>query len=359
MTMKALYNASLKADFPSIKVLVAKDSKLHFMLGKAGDRNLIVLPTKTRLAFLSASATYIAQAPKEVAVVLDDMTKLVTIPNLVRAGIEVRKGRNVNLFIRNLAPNGGRAFRMLKQSLTQWSRVKSIANSHFTASRMAAFSERGVFAVLYPPINVDRFKDAASLPTSSQFQTLRRRFAHLILCPSRITLSKEHDKNLSTIVKVVARLRSLGVSNIGAILIGQDTSTNGLASKALLKMAAELGVSDLFHIHSPVQEIAPYYANSDVVIFPAIDEPFGRVAIEALAMEKPIIGSRSGGILECLQEVNPELLVEPSDVNGFAEQVIKVTQRYTKSDVGLKWVRENCNADDYLHKFIEIVNKPI
>jgi glycosyltransferase involved in cell wall biosynthesis len=360
MTMKALYSASIKSDLSSIKVLVAKDSKLHSVLQEIGDRNLIVLPTKTRLAFLNASATYVAQAPKEVAVVLDDMTKIVNFPNLLRAGIEVRKGRNINLFIRNLAPSGGRIFRALKRSLIRWSQVKFIANSHFTASRMAAFNERGISAILYPPIDVNRFRSAASLPTSSQFQNLRHRFEHLILCPSRITISQAHNKNLIMLVKVVSRLKSLGINNIGAVLIGQDTSKDGLASKTLLKMAAELGVSDLFYIHSPAREIAPYYANSDLVVFPAIDEPFGRVAMEALAMEKPIIGSRSGGILECLQDVYPDLLVEPSDVDGFTEQVIKVTQGYTKnSDVGLKWVCENCNADDYLHKFIEIVNRPV
>lgn len=358
MTMKALYNASLKSDAPSIKVLVSKDSKLHFVLRETDERNLIVLPTKTRLEFLNASATYVAQAPKKIDVVLDDMTKLVTIPNIIRAGIEVRKGRNVNLFIRNTAPSGGRIYRMLKQSLTQWSKVKCIANSHFTASRMATFSERSIDAVLYPPIDVDRFRAAGSLPTSREFQDLRRRFTHLILCPSRITISKDHNKNLSLVVKVVARLKSLGIKDIGAIIIGQDVSKNHIASQTLLNLAAELGVSDLFHIHSPVQEIAPYYANSDLVIFPAIDEPFGRVAIEALAMEKPIIGSRSGGILECLQKVYPELLVEPSDVNGFAEQIIKTIQTPTNSDVGLKWVRENCNADDYLLKFMRIVNQP-
>ena len=56
-------------------------------------------------------------------------------------------------------------------------------------------------------------------------------------------------------------------------------------------------------IHAPVpyEKIPEIYAQADLVIFPSIwPEPFGRIAIEAMAAGKPVIGSEIGGIKDTI-----------------------------------------------------------
>ncbi len=46
------------------------------------------------------------------------------------------------------------------------------------------------------------------------------------------------------------------------------------------------------------QDLANLYANCQAVIFPAVDEDFGIVPVEAMSFGKPVIALRSGGVVE-------------------------------------------------------------
>lgn len=55
----------------------------------------------------------------------------------------------------------------------------------------------------------------------------------------------------------------------------------------------------IFVGYIPMERLAYYYGIADVVAIPSIwDEPFGMVALEAMALSKPIITTDSGGIVE-------------------------------------------------------------
>lgn len=57
----------------------------------------------------------------------------------------------------------------------------------------------------------------------------------------------------------------------------------------------------------------------DVFVLPSVDEPFGRALIEAMAVGKPVIATRSGGAPEVVLEGETGLLVEPGNVTELAE----------------------------------------
>lgn len=60
----------------------------------------------------------------------------------------------------------------------------------------------------------------------------------------------------------------------------------------------------------------------DCLVHPALDEPFGRVVIEAMAMEKPVIAMNSNGPREIIQHEHDGLLVEPQDLASAMKRVL-------------------------------------
>ncbi len=71
----------------------------------------------------------------------------------------------------------------------------------------------------------------------------------------------------------------------------------------------------------PYKEIPKAYSASDIIVFPSIwQEPFGRIAIEAMAAGKPIVASDVGGIKDIVND-KTGFLVSPSNLGGWREKL--------------------------------------
>lgn len=69
-------------------------------------------------------------------------------------------------------------------------------------------------------------------------------------------------------------------------------------------------------------ELPEFYREIDVAIVPSIwPEPFGIVALEAMASGKPLIATRVGGLQCIVVEGETGLLVDPGDVSGMASAI--------------------------------------
>jgi len=70
----------------------------------------------------------------------------------------------------------------------------------------------------------------------------------------------------------------------------------------------------------PYKQVPNIYAASDILLFPSIlQEPFGRIAIEAMAASKPIIASNVGGIKDIINHGKTGYLVDPFDLKKWKE----------------------------------------
>ncbi len=67
-----------------------------------------------------------------------------------------------------------------------------------------------------------------------------------------------------------------------------------------------------------------YYTAADVCVVPSHYEPFGLVAIEAMACGTPVIASNVGGLKFTVISEETGLLVPPRDVTGFARAIERI-----------------------------------
>jgi glycosyltransferase involved in cell wall biosynthesis len=78
----------------------------------------------------------------------------------------------------------------------------------------------------------------------------------------------------------------------------------------------------------PYCEMPHLYEAADVVVYPTVgDEPFGLVPLEAMSMARPIVGSRSGGMLETVVEGETGYLVDRCDSDALADCVAELLQK--------------------------------
>ena len=105
--------------------------------------------------------------------------------------------------------------------------------------------------------------------------------------------------------------------------------------------------------------VLPDLQTADLVVVPSIwPEPFGRVIIEAMACETPVIASRVGGIPEILEPSFPEMLVPPNDPDQLALKIAEqVNWRQDRPDLGRRMreeVERRFALADYIPKLESI-----
>ncbi len=97
----------------------------------------------------------------------------------------------------------------------------------------------------------------------------------------------------------------------------------------LSSMAAALGVRS--HVHFPgfvsEEDLRRLYAVSDVAVFPSLYEPFGIVALEAMATGVPVVTSDVGGFKEVVRHDKTGLHTWANNADSLAWGILEVLQK--------------------------------
>lgn len=87
-------------------------------------------------------------------------------------------------------------------------------------------------------------------------------------------------------------------------------------------------------------QVRPWIAAADVVCQPSLIEPFGMAALEAMAMERSVLGTRVGGPPEFVT-AEAGVLVDPEDPDGLAEGLAAATALPTPNPAARRAAREH------------------
>lgn len=89
---------------------------------------------------------------------------------------------------------------------------------------------------------------------------------------------------------------------------------------------AQLGLTDRIHLMGYRSPGSRWIAACDILLIPAVGEPFGRTLVEAMLVGTPIVATRSGGNTEALRNGELGLLVPPEDADALAEACARLAE---------------------------------
>jgi N-acetyl-alpha-D-glucosaminyl L-malate synthase BshA len=138
----------------------------------------------------------------------------------------------------------------------------------------------------------------------------------LVVCVARLTPQKAHDVLLRAWPMVLSCCPDAHL-----VLVG-----GGPEETRLRRLAENLGIAERVYFAGEQQEVAPYLVVSDVFVLPSRAEGLGLALIEAMSAGLPCVASRVAGISELIEDGQNGLLVEPEDVAGLAEALLKLLE---------------------------------
>lgn len=107
-------------------------------------------------------------------------------------------------------------------------------------------------------------------------------------------------------------------------IVGSTSAGNEELVLQLKKQVESLGLIDQVEFLDFVSDTAEIYAWSDVVIVPSTKpEPFGRIAIEAMSLYRPVIAANHGGLPEIIEDEVSGFLFEPNNTASFVSALTK------------------------------------
>lgn len=138
----------------------------------------------------------------------------------------------------------------------------------------------------------------------------------IVLLPGRLTGWKGHQDMIAAIAAMKAR-RGETAPEMICIFAGEDGGS-GHARK--LEAAIEAaGLQGDFRLVGHTADMEAAYKLASVVVSPSTaPEAFGRVAVEAQAMGRPVIASAHGGSLETVEDGQTGWLFPPRDVEALS-----------------------------------------
>lgn len=136
---------------------------------------------------------------------------------------------------------------------------------------------------------------------------------------SRLDFQKGQD----TAILAIAHLKKMG-HLFQLAIIGTDTLNEKKISPRLRKMAADLGVEDLIFFLGHREDMPQVIASLDLVLVPSHCETFGRVILEAMASQVPVLATAAGGVPDIIKNSVSGYLVPPKNDLLLAERILEI-----------------------------------
>src|SRR5213596_3461676 len=128
------------------------------------------------------------------------------------------------------------------------------------------------------------------------------------------------EKGIFTLIEAFDELRNRG-KDVSLVFVGEGPMKEDLAKEILWRR-----LSDRVRLAGFVDErrLVSLYNSSDAFVLPSHYEPFGMVALEAMASRVPVVVSDVGGLSEIVEDGITGVKVPSSDPHALAEGILRV-----------------------------------
>ena len=172
--------------------------------------------------------------------------------------------------------------------------------------------------VLLAPMGVD----INNFKRQSAYENYQHQGPIKLVSCGRLNYVKAHDD----LIRVVALLKSMGMQSVLRICGAMDAPSQKVNYKnELQELARELDVSDSIVFLDSVSEQYVKRELSDAHFFclASLKEPLGVATMEAMAMEMPVIVTKSPGVEEMVLDRVDGFLVDPRSPQQFVDCIIE------------------------------------
>ena len=215
--------------------------------------------------------------------------------------------------------------------------------------------------IFFVPRGIDTNYFSSKNSNIEESNSVRKRWGisnnhFLILLPGRLTFWKGQFLFLNTLLSL--KQENL-LNNISAVILGDDQGRSEYR-KYLLDFIREHRLEENVKIVSHEHFMPSAYNACNLVLSASIEpEAFGRVAVEAQAMEKPILASDIGGSNETIIDGQTGWLFKSDDEKDLAKMIIEISKKDKSflKDLGVKGranVINNYRVDQMCSKTLEI-----
>ena len=195
--------------------------------------------------------------------------------------------------------------------------------SHIKENYKEYLNNSKKFLVIFRGINIDYF-DASTTLTEDEDKLFKSWNLEVekktILLPGRITEWKGHEMFIEAMNKINIQL---GHKSFKAVILGSDQGRD-LYKKKLIRLVEQYRMNDQIKFVDHCENMPLAYKISDLIVSTSIEpEAFGRIAVEAQSMEKPIIASNLGGSKETIVNNKTGILFDAGDSDDLSKKIIE------------------------------------
>ena len=200
-----------------------------------------------------------------------------------------------------------RRFILLERLAARWTdRIITLTDAEADQHLAVGIGRREQFVTIPSGIDLDRVVTVAP----------KRLVAHgrIVGTVARLVPVKGHLFLLDAIPKILQRCPKAKFVFVG----------EGEMRQVLEEQANGLGLDDRITFAGFREDVPAVLAGMDAFVLPSLNEGMGRVLVTAMALGKPIVATKVGGVPELLGNGEAGILVPPGDSGAIAEAVSTV-----------------------------------
>jgi len=231
--------------------------------------------------------------------------------------------------------------------------IKSIIVKHYVHYRPAdtvTVIHRGVDTAIFDPASVTQHRiireaERLNLPEDGR----------VIMLPARPTSWKGHK----ILINAVAALNR---PNVTLLLLGAGDGAPRFLT-GLEQLARKTGLDGRLRIATGSDDMAAALMLADVVAMPStVPEPFGRVALEAGAMGRPVVAFNHGGAVESVLDGQTGWLAEPGDLSDLSRALaaaldLSQAERASLANKARSHITKSFSKEKMCQKTLEIYDE--
>jgi len=185
----------------------------------------------------------------------------------------------------------------------------TVANSAATAATLGPRAQQ--VRVVHPGVNLEQFRPGPADP-AVRASLGGRDGAPLVGIVGRV----DPKKGVDVLVRALAQ--AAGPASRARLAVVGDTAVGSTDAAAATRAEAEALLGERVCFAGRRDDTPEVIRALDVLVNASMEEPFGRSVLEAHASGVPVVGTRSGGIPEFVEDGRTGLLVPPGDEAALA-----------------------------------------